>query len=192
MVMPSARELLAAANAMRQGRQSGLRAGAVSNRGAQRLRRLTAGGLLQAVRAEQAALRGLPTQAVLGGGDVAGLQYQFRQRGLNALLSRARGSTPIDTGRLRSSMRLIEASNGATATLSWRTPYAASVQFRDNRSQNYVQRAVRAGVGSANALRPRGLPGRIRNFRWQGERTIRGNKRTGWVSTRVTIPPPPR
>ena len=176
--MPSALELLDAVRHTPRGSF----AGGISNRGQASQQRLRRVDMLRATAEAHFVRRELS--------DDDYLQAQFRDRGLTALFNTARLRTPIDTGRLRSSMRMRVSRH--IATISWNTPYAAPLEFGRSRSALYVERATRAGTGNANKRRPRSLSRRIRNFNWQGRNTIRGNRRTGRVSTRVSIPPPPR
>ena len=151
--------------------------------------RLTPRGLLAAAEARK---RLLEQERQLGlEDDQFVLQAEFRARGLQALFDRARRTTPIDTGRLRSSMRLKP--SRFIATLSWNTPYATAREYMRGVAP-YVERAARAGAGSANAKRPRRLVGRVRNFHWQGKRTTRPSeyrRGSGRISTRITIPAAP-
>ena len=176
----------------RYSRRGGLVVPGASNRGRfPQGQRLSARGLLAAAETQRRILE-QERQAALFGEEQVLLQARFRDRGLQALFARARRTTPIDTGRLRSSMRLQVAR--FTATLSWNTPYAVARQYM-RRVPEYVERCARAGVGSANMTRPRGLTRRIRDFHWQGRNTIipdryvAGKKK---ISTRITIPPAPR
>ena len=152
--------------------------------------RLTPRGLLAAAEAHK---RLLEQERQLGlEADQFVLQARFRDRGLQALFDGARRRTPIDTGRLRSSMRIQP--SRFFATLSWNTPYATALEYGKSRSSNYVKKATLSGVARANGKRPARLAGRVRNFFWQGPPTTnpkkykRGQKR---ISTRVTIPAAP-
>lgn len=176
----------------RRSRRGGLVVAGVSNRGRfPQGQRLTARGLLAAAQAQQAVLASERQLGFEGDPDQALLQARFRDRGLQALFNRARRETPIDTGRLRSSMRLRV--SRFFATLSWHTPYAVAREYMRGVAP-YVERCARGGVGSANTRRPRGLSRRVRNFHWQGANTTNPKayrKGAKMISTRITIPAAP-